>query len=105
MPVVDDKAYEGHVMNGIGQCLALNVVVFAVVLLGALWLAEKHFPRWASHSLGIATRYFGIVQWLYVIPVWRYLRKAEYKQTGKGWLIAASVTVLVNGTCTGFLPM
>jgi hypothetical protein len=86
-------------MPGIERCRLCRSSIRRLVAGG------ETFSQMGVPFPGIATRYFGIVQWLYVIPVWRYLRKAEYKQTGKGWLIAASVTVLVNGTCMGFLPM
>jgi hypothetical protein len=70
-------------MKGIAQCLAWNFVVFVVILVSAVFLEEKILPAWVSFSMMVAIRYFGIVQLLYVVPIWRYLRKTEYKQIAK----------------------
>jgi uncharacterized membrane protein len=105
MTVPDDKVYEGHVVTGIAQCLGLNVVVFVVMTFSAVMLGRKNLPWWVPHSFMVAARYFGVVQLLYVVPTWLYLRKTEQKHTAKGWLIAASVTMLVSVTCMGFWPL
>ena len=44
----------------------------------------------------------GLIQLIYVVPFYFYLRKKEKSETAKGLTIAASLVILLNVACWGF---
>ena len=50
---------------------------------------------------GVVVFGVGLVQWLYIVPLSRYLKTAGYSRNSKGLLIGASVITLLNASCWG----
>jgi hypothetical protein len=45
----------------------------------------------------------GVVQALWIVPIWRSFRKMGETETAKGILIMASIVFLLNAGCWGFI--
>jgi len=50
---------------------------------------------------GSALGGFGIVQLLWLIPVWRSYRKQGKTENAKGVLLVVGITILLNAACWG----
>jgi hypothetical protein len=93
-----DSTFE--VMCGIGLSAALHILFFSF-----FWLLLRIavLPVGFGVALGIAILAIGVVQLLYVVPTYLYLRKKERRGVAKGLLVGASITLLLNSACWGWL--
>ena len=84
---------EGSIILGLLICWGLNI---GEIFIGSLPLN--------IHSLGVAMiGGIGIIQLIYVLPLYFSFKKQGQTETGKGLIIAASITALLNATCWGLL--
>ncbi len=85
---------EGTVIFGLVLCWGLNIatLVLSIVLGGS------------ASSLGVLFVLIGgigVIQLVYVIPLYICFKKDGKTDTAKGLVIAASITALLNATCWG----
>lgn len=86
---------KGSVGGGFGLGVVLNVVQGG---LSWLLLALLHG---SLNSLVISLGAWGLIQLIYMIPIYIYLRRTKRTDTAKGLLIAASLVLLINASCWG----
>src|ERR1051326_5596550 len=80
----------GSVAAGMAICWLLNIAQ-----LGTGWLLLVASVRMLPvYSVLIGA--IGVVQVAYVVPIWRLLRRKGKPRTGKGVLLAAMLTALLN---------
>ena len=82
---------EGNIGWGLLLCWGVNI---GEIVVGFLTLVV--LPLGAALIGGI-----GIIQLIYVIPLYFSFRKKGKTETAKGLVIAASITALLNATCWG----
>ena len=80
----------GSIAAGMAICWLLNIAQLAI---GWLLLVADVRMLPAYYVLIGA---IGVVQVGYVVPIWRLLRRKGKPRTGKGMLLAAGFTALVN---------
>jgi len=80
----------GSIAAGMAICWLLNVAQ-----LGIGWLLLVADVRLLP-AYYVLIGAVGVVQVGYVVPLWRLLRRKGKPRTGKGVLLAASVTALLN---------
>ena len=80
----------GSVAAGMALCWLLNVAQ-----LGIGWLLLVADVRMLP-AYYVLTGAVGVVQVGYVVPIWRLLRRKGKPRTGKGVLLAAGFTALLN---------
>ena len=86
--------YKGSIWRGIGITLLLHLLQLPI----AFTLAFLFPP------LALATVIFiGVSQCVYIVPVSIYLYRDGESETLKGVIIAASITFLLNATCTALV--
>ena len=78
---------KGSVAWGVGQVLLLHVLQLPV----------------AAMTIGLSLAVMSVSQLIYVIPALIIARRKGHEDTVKGIIIAASVTVLLNIACTGYV--
>ena len=91
---------EGSVGIGfaIGAILNVGLVVSVLLLTCATNIVEPFATICGALVLAI-----GVIQLVYILPLYfRYKRKGQ-RNTAKGLVIAASVTALLNATCWGWV--
>jgi hypothetical protein len=94
----ETEQYQGTIGWGLGITIVLNMVQGIV-----LWLILSNATGDASFkALFIGLGGWGVLQLVYVVPLYLYMRKKE-TDTAKGIIIAASLVILVNATCWGLL--
>jgi len=80
----------GSIAAGMAICWLLNIAQLGIGWL--LLVADvRMLPAYYVLIGGI-----GVVQVGYVVPLWRLLRRKGKPRTGKGVLLAAGITVLMN---------
>ena len=89
--------HEGSILQGLFLCWGMNLVQ---VMLGCsvAWGASEG-PGISETVVDIAFAIalsVGLLQLLYLIPLWRVLKTNERTQTIKGVRIAACITALLN---------
>ena len=91
---------KGSIWAGLGLTLLFHFVVLVSLLfiLGTVVSGERGL------ELGILpVMYIGLSQLVYMIPaIWIARRKGE-TETGKGLIIGASTTFLLNAACNGLV--
>src|SRR6476646_5323591 len=80
----------GSVAAGMALCWLLNVAQ-----LGIGWLLLVADVRMLP-AYYVLIGAVGVVQVGYVVPIWRLLRRKGKPRTGKGVLLAAGITALLN---------
>lgn len=84
--------YVGSVGKGVAIVLGSTVGAFFMgFLLASFWA-----PIGIALLLGV-----GVVQALWVVPLWLYYRRTSETETAKGMLIMASIVFLLNAGCWG----
>lgn len=90
--------YHGTITWGFGITVLLNVLQGML-----LWLILSNAKGdAATKTFNYGLGGWGVLQLVYVVPFYLYMRKKE-KATAKGIIIAASLVLLLNATCWGFL--
>lgn len=94
-------------MQGLALLVVLHIVAFVTLLLLVSVLVRQP----AAASLPVIGWFFqgynmlfilfspGVTQWIYVLPIWLWLRKRRDWRTAKGLLIGALITAFLNGGC------
>lgn len=92
---------EGSVAQGIVITVALNLL--QVVLIG---LISSQFAGGGGSEreltifvVGLSCA--GLIQLIYIVPLYFYFKRKEKTETAKGLVIAASVVILINVACWG----
>ena len=90
---------QGSVVYGLLICWGLNTlqIVTGFITLGAGAAFERAALVIVIASIGAV----GLVQLVYVLPLYFQFRKKGKPDTAKGLVIAASITALLNATCWG----
>lgn len=81
---------KGSIIAGMAICWLLNVAQ-----LGVGWLLLVADVRMLP-AYYVLVGAIGLVQIGYVVPIWRLLRGKGKSRTGKGVLLAAGLTVVMN---------
>ena len=90
---------EGSIIWGLLMCWGLNILT---ILIGLLPLGTGLNGNGSSVSVTIVLiGGIGLFQLLYVLPLYFSFKKQGKAETGKGLIIAASITALLNATCWG----
>ena len=89
--MVDEYQYKGSVGRGVVLTLLLHLLQIPIGLV--LILVPSVFPY-------IAFFFIGLSQCVYMIPAILYFSKTGETETVKGLIIGASITFLLNATCT-----
>ena len=84
---------QGSVIRGMLICWGLNLLTIA---LGLVTIATLLGPILLIGGIGLA-------QILYVWPLYNKYKRENQPDTGKGLVIGASVTALLNTGCLGFV--
>lgn len=92
---------QGRVSSGIALGIGLNVLQALLVFFVAA-KAGGNMDRFVT-ALLIGWGGAGVVQLAYVVPLYLRLRKKDRTETAKGLVIAASLVILINASCWGFL--
>ncbi|HJQ24482.1 MAG TPA: hypothetical protein VKA60_11250 [Blastocatellia bacterium] len=85
---------KGTVARGVVLTLLLHLLQLPMAML--LYVVRQD---WAFFTV----IFFGVSQVLYMIPAILYFRKQGEPQTVKGLIIGASVSFLLNATCTALV--
>ena len=88
---------KGSVGGGLILGIFLNVVQG-----GLSWLLFV-LLQGSLDALVISLSAWGLIQLIYMVPIYIYLRRTKRADTAKGLLIAASLVLLVNASCWGRL--
>ena len=78
--------------------MVLNLLQVALV---ALLSDQLSSDRVADSILFVGLAAAGLIQLVYIVPLYLYFRRKGTTETAKGLLIAASLVILVNGFCWG----
>lgn len=89
---------EGSVALGIVSGVVLNLLQVALM---ALLYDQFSSDRVADSILFVGLAAAGLVQLIYIVPLYLYLRRKGKPETAKGVVIAASLGILINGLCWG----
>lgn len=95
---MDDKSTSGNsgsIAKGFGIGVGLSLLQA-----GLIWLITMS----GSEGLGITTAIiglggFGIIQWIYMGPLYSYFRNNGMTETAKGLVIEAAIVSLINVGC------
>ncbi len=89
---------DGSIPFGFLICWGLNI-------LEASLGAALFFPNVVMlKGLGAVLVYgIGLVQWAYIVPLYRARKRNGEPDTAKGMIIAASITTLLSAACWGFV--
>jgi hypothetical protein len=87
----DEYQNKGSVGWGVGLTCLLHLFQFPIALV--LSFVPSVFPL-------LAVFFIGLSQCVYMIPAYVNFRKNGETETAKGLLIGASITFLLNATCT-----
>src|SRR4051794_13976959 len=90
----DEYQDKGSVSRGLGFTMLLHLLQIPIGLVLAI------VP--SIFSL-LAVFFIGLSQCVYMIPAYIYFRKNGETETAKGLLIGASITFLLNATCTAIV--
>ena len=90
----DQMEDKGSLGRGIGYTLLLHLFQFPIALV--LALVPGVVPL-------LALFFIGLSQCLYMIPAILYFRRNGETETEKGLIIGASITFLLNATCTAIV--
>ena len=86
---------EGSVVYGLFLCWGTNILQI-VVGCATLGMGGENFA-----SAFVVIGGIGLIQLVYVLPMYFQFRKQGKSDTAKGMVIAASITALLNATCWG----
>jgi len=89
----DEEQDKGSVGGGIGLTLLLHFFQLPIGLVLAL----------VTGGAAMALIFIGLSQCLYMIPAILHFRKTGETETAKGLIIGASITFLLNATCTAIV--
>jgi hypothetical protein len=81
----------GNLAAGLFLCWGLNIAEIAI---GFLLLNQGSLTGTFALLGGI-----GVVEWLYVVPLYMLFKSRGKPNTAKGLIIAAGITALLNGLC------
>ena len=84
----------GNLAVGLFLCWGLNIVEINVGMLPFMMTNENSTTATVVLVGGI-----GVVEWLYVVPLYRLFKSRGKPNTAKGLIIAAGITALLNGLC------
>jgi heme/copper-type cytochrome/quinol oxidase subunit 4 len=87
----------GSVGGGFGLGVVLNV------LQGIIFWIVMGVAHGQLDALVIGLGGWGLIQLVYIIPIYIYLRRSKSPDTAKGLIIAASLVLLMNVGCWGCL--
>jgi hypothetical protein len=90
----DEYQNKGSVGWGVGLTCLLHLFQFPIALV--LSFVPSVFPL-------LALFFIGVSQCVYMIPAILHFRKKGETETAKGLLIGASITFLLNATCTAIV--
>ena len=90
---------EGNIVVGMLLCWLLNVVHLGVAA-ALLYRGESLLPQ-----LFILVGALGVLQLVYVVPIYRWLKRQGRNSTAKGLAIAAAVTALMNAVGWGVVRL
>lgn len=90
----DEHQDKGSVGQGIGYTFLLHLLQFPIGFVLALVSSV--------HPL-LSLFFIGLSQCLYMIPAIIYFRRSGETETEKGLIIGASITFLLNATCTAIV--
>ena len=90
----DEYANKGSVALGVGLTLALHLLQLPLAFVLALI-----YPGLAFFSV----IFIGVSQCAYIIPALIYFNRRGESETVKGMIITASITFLLNATCTAIV--
>jgi hypothetical protein len=90
----DEHQDKGSIVGGIGLTLLLHFFQLPIGFVLAL-VASVH-PL-------LSLFFIGLSQCLYMIPAIVHFRKTGETETAKGLIIGASITFLLNATCTAIV--
>ena len=89
---------EGSLAAGFFSALGL----FALLWIGGFFVSELTFVRvWRDLYLGLAA--LPLLQFTYILPLYREHKQAGSPQTARGLMIGACVVLLVHETCSAGL--
>lgn len=91
---------KGSLWAGIGLTLVFHLLaqVPAVFILGTILTGEEGLIM-----AFLPLMYLGLSQLVYMIPAVLIFRKRGDAETAKGLIVGASITFLLNATCSGLL--
>ena len=84
----------GNLAAGLFLCWGLN---FAEIMAGFFLLNINNMSSLAPTA--VLAGGIGMVEWLYVIPLYMLFKSRGKPNTAKGLIIAAGITALLNGLC------
>lgn len=90
---------KGSVGGGFGLGVVLNVLQ-GIILWICLFFGTGD-TRIRTLIIGLGG--WGLIQLLYMVPIFIYLRRSKRSDTAKGLLIATSLVLLVNASCWGYI--
>lgn len=93
------KETQGRVSTGIGLGIGLNTLQALLVYFVATNVGGN-IDRFVT-TLLIGWGGAGLVQLVYVVPLYLRLREKGRTETAKGLVIAASLIILINASCWG----
>jgi len=85
---------KGTVARGVVLTLLLHLLQLPIAMV--LYFVN---PAWAFFTV----IFFGVSQVVYMIPAILYFRRQGEPETAKGLIIGASVSFLLNATCTALV--
>jgi hypothetical protein len=89
----------GSVAGGFGLGIFLNAAQGGLLFL-ILSLSHRGLT-----ALIVGLGWWGLIQLIYIVPIYIYLRRTKRTDTAKGLLIAAALVLLVNVSCWGRLRL
>ena len=93
--------YRGSVGRGFLLGVGLNLLQGVL-----LWLVMISLPGYENIGpLIIGLGGWGLIQLIYVVPIYLHLRRRNKSATAKGLIIAASIVVLINVGCWARIGM
>jgi hypothetical protein len=90
---------EGNIVVGMLLCWLLNAVHLGIAA-ALLYRGESRLPQ-----LFILVGAMGLLQLVYVVPIYRLLKRHGKDSTAKGLVIAAAITALLNAGGWGALRL
>jgi hypothetical protein len=90
---------EGNIVVGMLLCWLLNAVHLGIAA-ALLYRGESRLPH-----LFILVGAMGLLQLVYVVPIYRLLKRHGKDSTAKGLVIAAAITALLNAGGWGTLRL
>jgi hypothetical protein len=93
---------EGSIGLGVAYGFGANLLHVGISFLLS-WLIIFLTKGETFYYVLINLPFIGVVQLIYVVPLFFYFKRAGQTRTAKGLVIAASITALLNASCWGVL--